>query len=449
MHLTSKEYLTVSQLNRRIRLWLEDDVGEVHVSGEVSNCARPSSGHIYFTLKDNSAQIKSVFFKNRHDAFVRNLQDGLQVEVRGRLSLYEPRGDYQLIVEHLAPAGVGDLYREFEQLKLKLKMQGLFEEKNKKLIPKFPETIGIITSKTGAAIRDILTTLSRRYPVAKILIYATEVQGKQAAPKLIQAVEKANIENQADVLILARGGGSIEDLWAFNDEQLARAIAKSTIPIISGVGHETDFTIADFVADLRAATPTAAAVAATPDILELYQGIQRQILRLEQACERYFQKLIYRLKHCVGRLSSPEALMIKYSQSVDYLEKRLHQALLNHYQTKSHQLDLLCEKLQTSHPAHRLRYVHLQVDGLLKTLFQMMRQYHQVQSQRLGRLSRALHLMSPLATLERGYAIASAKEHILLSVKQVACNEHIEVRLRDGRLFCEVLECLELERDNP
>ncbi|MDX2346376.1 MAG: exodeoxyribonuclease VII large subunit, partial [Legionella sp.] len=267
---------TVATLNQHIRRWLEKDIGPIAVEGEVSNLSRPASGHAYFSLKDPSAQLRCVFFKGRHRKNTEAiLQNGQALILRGTLSVYEARGDYQLIVESIEAAGAGNLFQQFEALKLKLKTLGLFDTSRKKTWPKYPNTIALITSPTGAAIRDMQSTLKKRFPLTEVKLYPTEVQGERAAPQLITAIKQANIDATADVILLARGGGSIEDLWAFNDEALAYAISDSNIPIISGVGHETDFTISDFVADLRAETPTAAAVAATPD--------QRQLL---EHCER-------------------------------------------------------------------------------------------------------------------------------------------------------------------
>ncbi|MCA1777998.1 MAG: exodeoxyribonuclease VII large subunit [Xanthomonadaceae bacterium] len=265
------------ELNREVRLHLEAGFPRLWISGEISNFARPASGHWYFTLKDSRAQIRCALFRgNRANAGIEPA-NGDQVLVRGRLSLFEPRGEYQLIADAVLPAGSGALQQAFEALKKKLETEGLFDAQSKKVLPRYPTRIAVITSPTGAAIRDILTTLERRWPAALVDLYATPVQGEQAVPGLLRAFRQVAGDARADVIVLARGGGSLEDLWAFNDERLARAIYASKIPVVSGVGHETDFTIADFAADLRAATPTAAAEAATPD----GPALRRQLAALQ------------------------------------------------------------------------------------------------------------------------------------------------------------------------
>ena len=297
--------LTVTQLNRHVRTYLEYEMGEVNVSGEISNLSKPVSGHVYFTLKDATAQVKCVYFRNRHNQASHGMQNGQQVIARGKLSLYEARGDYQLIVEQLDEAGQGDLYRQFELLKVKLAALGLFDAVRKKPLPRIPDCIGVISSATGAALQDILTTLGRRFPLIPVIVYPSDVQGKQAAPQLVKALQRANHEKRCDVIILARGGGSIEDLWAFNDECLAHAIASSRIPIVSGVGHETDFTIADFVADLRAATPTAAAESVVPDRLDLMARLQTIQGALISAIARFIKHKQLLLAHEVQKIASP------------------------------------------------------------------------------------------------------------------------------------------------
>ena len=297
--------LTVSQLNRQVKSYLENELGVVHVEGELSNLSKPSSGHFYFSLKDSSAQIRCVYFKNRHiGALANKLCDGQHIVASGRLSLYEARGDYQLIVEQITEAGLGALYQRFEELKNKLAAEGLFDSTKKRPIPYMPRAIGVITSTTGAAIQDILSTLARRFPLADVFIYPSEVQGAGAVQQLIKALQRANKDKRCEVLLLARGGGSIEDLWAFNDEQLARHIRNSSIPIVSGIGHETDVTIADFVADYRAETPTAAATRVTPDCNELFKLLNHSIARLYEAMHRFLQKYQLKLQHLMDKISS-------------------------------------------------------------------------------------------------------------------------------------------------
>jgi exodeoxyribonuclease VII large subunit len=387
------QVLTVTQLNRAIRNWLECDIGAVCVEGEISNLIQAASGHCYFTLKDTSAQLKCVFFKNRYTK--KPPQNGQLVLAKGRLSLYEARGDYQLIIDNIEEAGLGELYRAFIVLKEKLTAAGLFDLERKKPIPMISNCIGIITSSKGAALQDIMTTIRRRYPLASTILYPSDVQGSQAATQLIRAIEKANQEQHCDVLILARGGGSLEDLWPFNHEELAYTIAKSYIPIVSGIGHETDFTIADFVADYRAATPTAAAEKVTPQWQQLHEQFHTLEKRLLTAMQRVLQQKQQRLKYAMQQVASPKQLIQKHEQNVDYLTRQLHQTLTN----------LMMQKKHTLHCA---------------TL--------------------ALDSLSPLATLTRGYAVATHEGQVLLKASEVALNTIIQVRLAEGSLQCKVMK---------
>lgn len=387
---------TVTELNQRVRRWLEKDIGAIAVQGEVSNLSLPASGHAYFSLKDPSAQLRCVFFKGRHRKNTSTiLQNGQALVLRGTLSVYEARGDYQLIVDSIEAAGAGNLFQQFEALKLKLKTLGLFEADRKKSWPKYPNTIGLITSPTGAAIRDMQSTLKRRFPLANIKLYPTEVQGENAAPQLIAAIQQANTDADCDVLLLARGGGSIEDLWAFNHEALAYAIVDSRIPIISGVGHETDFTIADFVADFRAATPTAAAEAATPDQNQLIEHCQRLNLRLNIAIKRLLTHQTERVNMLSKRLKSPEHILQTHHQTLDYLMRQL-QTYMGHITTQKQ---------------HTLK-----------------------------QLAHTLNALSPLATLNRGYAIASTPRGVIKHPKDAPIGSSIHLKLAKGALNCKVTE---------
>jgi len=430
--------LTVTQLNRQVRSYLEYEMGEVCVAGEVSNLSKPASGHFYFTLKDATAQVRCVFFRNRHVGASHVVQNGQQVVARGKLSLYEARGDYQLIVEQLDEAGQGDLHRQFELLKVKLAAQGLFDAARKKPLPRIPDCIGVITSATGAALHDILTTLGRRFPLIPILVYASDVQGKQAAPQLVKALQQANHERRCDVLILARGGGSIEDLWAFNDEHLAHAIFNSLIPVVSGVGHETDFTIADFVADLRAATPTAAAESVVPDWLDLMARVQALQVALTSAISRFIKHKQLLLRHEVQKIASPGRLINTHWQTLDYLERHLHRAAAQLFAQKQHRLHLVVIRLEGKHPGLLLQQARLRVHGLASNLIQRMdvniTQLRQHFMQQLA----TLHAVSPLATLDRGYAIVTYRKTVLLDSQQVKEGDVIDVRLAQGGLTCEV-----------
>jgi exodeoxyribonuclease VII large subunit len=431
--------LTVTQLNRNVRSYLEYEMGEVCVAGEISNLSKPASGHFYFTLKDAAAQVRCVYFRNRHAGPVgATVQNGQQVVARGKLSLYEARGDYQLIVEQLDDAGQGDLYRQFELLKAKLTALGLFDAARKKPLPRIPDCIGVITSATGAALHDILTTLGRRFPLIPVIVYPSDVQGKQAAPQLINAVRRANHEQRCDVLILARGGGSIEDLWAFNDEQLAHAIANSTIPVVSGVGHETDFTIADFVADLRAATPTAAAESVVPDWLDFMARLHLLQAALMSAMSRFIKHRQLLLNHEVQKITSPGRLINTHWQTLDYLERHLSRAQSQLLAQKQHRLHMAIIRLNARHPSEMLQQMRMNVQSLNIHLLQKMNLKITLCKQNFMQQLVTLHAVSPLATLDRGYAIATYHQTVLVESLQVKIGDVIDVRLARGGLVCEV-----------
>lgn len=432
--------LTVSQLNRQVKHFLEDEIGTLSIEGEISNLSKPSSGHFYFTLKDSTAQLRCVFFKNRHSVFpLKPFHDGQKIIATGKLSLYEARGDYQLIVEQTTEAGLGDLYRQFEALKNKLSAEGLFNASRKKTWPTMPQTIGIITSSSGAAIQDILSTLARRYPIAEVVIYPSEVQGVGAPLQLINALQRANQHNRCDVLILARGGGSLEDLWAFNDEQLARVISESTIPIIAGIGHETDFTIADFVADYRAETPTAAAIAATPDKAELMKVLHLFNVRLHQLILQKINTLDNNLSHLRDKLSSPEKAIANNWQALDYLERHLLTVIQQIVRQKTHHTHLLLSQLNTQNPKSPLQHSKSQLQQRLIQLVQHMKmKIDQCHHQFSSHLS-TLHAVSPLATLDRGYAIVTQNKKVLSSTQFIQAEDPIEVRLAEGYLDCDII----------
>lgn len=431
--------LTVTQLNRQVKSYLENELGIVDVEGELSNLSKPSSGHFYFTLKDSNAQIRCVYFKNRHVS-AHKLTDGQHIIASGRLSLYEARGDYQLIVEQITEAGLGALYQRFEALKNKLALEGLFDTAKKRPIPVMPRIIGVITSTTGAAIRDILSTLARRFPLAKVIIYPSEVQGAGAAQQLIHALELANKEQRCDVLLLARGGGSIEDLWAFNDEQLARHIARSSIPTVSGIGHETDFTIADFVSDYRAETPTAAATAVTPDCNELVKLLNHSISRMHEATHRFLQKYQIKLQHLIDKISSPQKAIASYWQTSDYLERQLIAHMVYLIKQKTHQLHLCINHLNAKNPKTQIKQTQILLQKITLQLIQhMQNKMNQLKYQLRTQLS-TLHAVSPLATLDRGYAIATKENKVLFSSQQVTIGDSIEILLAQGNLTCEITQ---------
>ncbi len=438
---TEQTVLTVTQLNRHIRSWLENEMGAVSVQGELSNLSRPSSGHAYFTLKDTAAQVRCVYFKNRHvRADLQALHDGQLVVASGTLSLYEARGDYQLIVQSLVLAGAGDLHQQFAALKLKLAALGLFESARKQALPVYPQSIGVITSPSGAALRDILATLARRFPLATVIIYPSDVQGKRAPQQLCQALMRANTDKSCDVLILARGGGSLEDLWAFNDESLAYAIAASDLPVVTGIGHETDFTIADFVADLRAATPTAAATAVTPDaqeLLYLFVSIQQ---RLQAAAQRLIRHQRLLLDHAMRAIRAPGRLIMMHWQTLDDLNRRLYAAVNNRALKYGHTLHLLNLQLHTKNPGHHIQEQMLHTQALQSRLLSAMRNIIVTYQHDFAATAATLNAVSPLATLERGYALITQNDHLITRVQQVSPGSQIDMRLVNGHLSCQVLE---------
>lgn len=438
----SEEIYTVSRLNRDVRFVLEDNFSVLWVEGEISNFSAPNSGHWYFSLKDPLAQVRCAMFKMQNRKLGFMPRDGMQVLIKARVSLYEGRGDFQLLVEHMEEAGEGRLRQEFEALKKRLSAAGLFDQAHKKELPTLPKTIGIITSATGAAIRDILSVLGRRYAHAEIIVYPTLVQGESAGPSIVNAIQLANRRNEVDVLILARGGGSLEDLWAFNLEIVAHAIFKSELPIISGVGHEIDFTIADFVADVRAPTPSAAAELVAPHIEDLLAGLdqqQKQFVRcMKQKLLHLQQNMTWVNKHL--QQQHPKRRLAEQSQQLDLAEislVRLQNKLLTAYQAKLHTLKAQLSGLK---PTHKIRDLLHQLNRHQIHLQNFMNRTVHLQQQNLSNLAGKLDALSPLATLKRGYAIATraSDNHVLRNAKEVKTGDKINVQLMQGNLNCTV-----------
>lgn len=438
----TQEIYTVSRLNREARLLLEENFLSLWVEGEISNFIAHTSGHWYFSLKDPSAQIRCAMFKphNRRLTFIP--KDGMHIIVKARVSLYEGRGEFQLLVEHLEDAGIGKLQKEFEALKKRLLEAGLFDSAHKKTLPAMPRCIGIITSPTGAAVRDILHVLKRRFSCAPIVIYPTLVQGDLAAPNIVSAIQTANQRKECDVIILARGGGSLEDLWAFNEEMVANAIYHSDIPIISGVGHEIDFTIADFVADVRAPTPSAAAELVTPDKDELLLSmaqLKKHFLRsIQQMLMQHKQQIEWMGKHL--QQQHPKHRLTEQAQRLDLYELtlvRLQHKLLGDIQAK---LQTLSAKFSGLTPHHKIRDFQQQLNLQLQRLQNRIMYSLQAPQQTIANAAAKLDTLSPLATLKRGFAIATlVKDNsILRSAKQVTQGDKINVRLIEGSVNCVV-----------
>lgn len=436
--------LSVSQLNRLARQLLEDCFANVWVEGEISNFSRPSSGHWYFTLKDGTAQIRCAMFRNRNFRLRFQPADGTKVLVKGAISLYEARGEYQLIAEDMQPAGAGLLAAQFELLKQKLQAEGLFAPARKKPLPDNIAHIAVITSATGAAVRDILTVLQRRSPATRITIFPVPVQGEQAPNAIVRALESANRlhaqqRHRFDAILLGRGGGSLEDLWAFNDENVARAIAASNLPIVSAVGHEVDFTIADFVADIRAATPSAAAELLSRDWREQLQQVLGWEQRLLQSWQRSIAKKRQQLDWQLRSLQHPGQKLRQWSLRLDELEMRLLNATKRTQREQRQHLQILFSRLQRHHPGQQLRQLRTRVDFCRKHLVTGMQYTMQQHRQQLQSAVQLLNSVSPLATLQRGYSITTdSDDAVLRKSEHVTVGDHIRTRLARGQLISTV-----------
>ena len=439
-----RDVFSVSRLNREARELLEGTFPLIWLEGEISNLARPSSGHLYFALKDAAAQVRCALFRNRM-RLPFTPENGMQVLARVNVSLYEQRGEFQLIVEHLEQAGDGALLRGFEQLKQRLAAAGLFDAARKKPLPALPQRIGVITSPTGAALRDILTTLRRRFPALPVLIYPVPVQGAGAADKIAAAIRLADQRRECDVLIIARGGGSLEDLWAFNEEVVARAIHDCGLPVVTGIGHEIDFTIADLVADQRAPTPTAAAELVSPDASAWRLTLTRLHTRLTYLLRTQLDQAQHTLHFLQRRLQHPGQRLREHAQQIDDLEQRLQRARVALHHQHMRGITALRLRLQQQTPLYRLQRLHSRHATLSLRLGAALRQRLGQHHTRLGTLTRALEAVSPLATLARGYAIVQRlPQHALVrTAHDVSPGERIEARLGTGRLICRVEQSLD------
>ncbi|MFD0966301.1 exodeoxyribonuclease VII large subunit [Seminibacterium arietis] len=437
------EIYSVSRLNQSVRGLLEREWKLIWLTGEISNFSQPVSGHWYLTLKDENAQIRCAMFRMKNSRVTFHPQNGMQVLVRGAVSLYEPRGDYQLIIDSMHPAGEGLLQQQFEALKIKLSSEGLFAQNLKKKLPHFCKTIGVVTSATGAALQDILHILKRRDPSLKVIIYPTAVQGKDAAAEIVQAIEIANRRNEVDVLIVGRGGGSLEDLWCFNEEIVARAIFCSNIPIISAVGHETDVTIADFVADLRAATPSAAAELVSRDQQELLNRILDRKQRLEIAFDRFFVLKKQQLQHLLERLKNqhPQTKLMIQKYNLQQLTHRLQQAMRYQRDKKYHKFAVLYKRLNINLLLYRIHQQQLYVSKLRVRLDSAVNKTFTAKQHQLVTTCSKLDSLSPLKVLSRGYSLVQTeKGNAITSVSQVVSGEKIYLRFVDGIVISQVEE---------
>ena len=429
-----RDVLSVSQLNARARQSLEDVFPRIWVEGELSNLARPSSGHLYFSLKDDRAQIRCALFRQHASRLKVAMKDGLQVRARGRVSLYEGRGDYQLIVDSIEPAGDGALRQAFEALKAKLQAEGLFEQSRKRSLPAHPQRIGVITSASGAAVRDIISVFQRRAPFIELVIVPSAVQGREAAPQLVRALQQADRAG-FDALIVSRGGGSLEDLWPFNEEMVARAIADCQTPTISAVGHETDISISDFVADVRAPTPSAAAELLSPDTQALLRQVEQLERRLLQRLRERLGRARLQLDNLRQRLRHPGERLAQQAQRLDELELRLRRALTQQLTQQQQQLTYLRTRLQTQHPGRHLSQLRDQLEQLEARLPRAMHNQLKQQRQQLEQLAQTLHLVSPLATLGRGYSILLDDNGTAVrSASAASAGQRLKARLHDGEL---------------
>ncbi|KAF0853259.1 exodeoxyribonuclease VII large subunit [Pantoea dispersa] len=426
---------TVSRLNTTVRQLLENEMGLVWLSAEISNFTQPASGHWYFTLKDDGAQVRCAMFRNSNRRVSFRPQHGQQVLVRASITLYEPRGDYQLIIESMHPAGEGLLQQQFEQLKARLAAEGLFDQQFKQPLPEPARQVGVITSATGAALHDVLRVLHRRDPSLPVVIYPTAVQGVDAPAAIVRAIELANQRDECDVLIVGRGGGSLEDLWSFNDERVARAIFASRLPIVSAVGHETDVTIADFVADLRAPTPSAAAELVSRNQIELLRRLQSQQQRMEMAMDYYVaqqQRRFTRLQHRLQQ-QHPQLRLARQQTTLIQLQRRLQEAADQRLRLAHRQQDRLLQRLQSQQPQGRILRAQQQLQQWHYRLQQGMEKQLNHSRQRFGTLAAQLEGVSPLATLARGFSVTTdAQGQVVKKTRQLHAGDLLRTRLDDG-----------------
>lgn len=438
---TTLEVYTVSRLTREVRGLLEESYPSLWIRGELSNVSCPSSGHIYFSLRDENSQVSAAFFRNHHRKLDFIPKDGQTVLIKARVSLYESRGNFQLIVESMEELGAGLLLKRFEALKKRLAQEGLFNIEHKKPIPDFAATVGVITSPTGAVIRDILTTLKRRFPQITVVIYPTAVQGEQATPQIVEAIGRANARREVDVLILARGGGSMEDLWCFNEESVARAIFASELPLISAIGHETDITLADFVADKRAPTPTAAAEFVSPDGPALQQQLLQSIQRLHRCMQRTLQQAAQRIDYLTKCISNPQLYLQQQRQQLHYLRQAMVQHMHRGLLQQQNQLEKLQMSLLRCNPTHRIAQQLAQLHAYQQSMIHAMQHHLQYLRQQLGHHAASLDALSPLATLKRGYAIVTHQKtkQLICSRQQVAIGDVLRTELAEGWIESKVI----------
>ncbi|MFJ7754869.1 exodeoxyribonuclease VII large subunit [Peribacillus muralis] len=443
-----QQYLSVSALTKYIKRKFDADphLQNVYIKGEISNFKQHTSGHMYFTLKDEKARLLSVMFAANSKGMKFMPENGMKVLVKGDISLYEASGQYQLYVKSMAPDGVGDLYLAYEQLKKKLEAAGMFLAEHKKDIPQYPKSVGVITSPTGAALRDILTTIKRRYPIAKIIVYPALVQGNNAAKSIAKAISMANARAESDVLIVGRGGGSIEELWAFNEEIVAESIYDSDIPIISAVGHETDFTIADFVADMRAPTPTGAAELAVPHLNEILERLMNRKNRLTRSIREavnFERTKLTRLERSYA-FRYPHKMYEQKLEQLDRTKDRLFKTSTRYFLKKRDELNQLNDILKKQHPEQAVNNAKEGLQQHEKILRRAMEAIFRQKSQQFVHTTATLSALSPLKIMERGYGLVFAGDETLVkTTQQVSIGEQIAVSIKDGILECEIKDIKE------
>ncbi|HEM2182232.1 TPA: exodeoxyribonuclease VII large subunit [Listeria monocytogenes] len=432
------KYLTVAAITKYIEKKFEVDpyMKQVFVRGEISNLKQPASGHLYFTVKDEFAMFRSVMFHKAVQKIGFVPEDGMNVLITGRIGVFTKAGRYQFYAEHMEPDGVGALYIQLEQLKSQLEKEGLFAETHKKVLPSFPSKVAVVTSKTGAAVRDILTTIHRRMPSVEVIVYPTIVQGEKAAQKIVENIGKINQRNDIDVMIIGRGGGSLEELWAFNEEPVVRAVYDSDVPVISAVGHETDFALSDFSADVRAATPTAAAELAVPDYRDLEERLAERKYRLlavtRQELERKERSLEQLKQHLI--LNGPKHQLEQQMERTDYFSERLNNAFSKQIFVKQTVFDRLNDRLHYYHPNKEIELQKEQMALRLQALEKAMKQLLKDKQQSFFRQIDALEHLSPLSLLKRGFGVTYKENMLVKSVQELEVGDNIQVKMQGGQI---------------
>ena len=433
--------ISVTKLNRLARQVIESEIGQVWVTGELSNFVAAASGHWYFTMKDSKAQIRTAMFKGANRSVKFTPKAGDKVVVRGNLSLYEARGDYQLIAEHMEPEGLGQLKQAYEALKAKLSTEGLFSMDTKQTIPENVKRLGVVTSPTGAAVHDILNVLKRRNPSIEVILYPSLVQGDSAAQSIADQIHLANKRQEVDLLIVGRGGGSLEDLWAFNEEAVAYAISASVLPIVSAVGHEVDVTIADYVADMRAPTPSAAAELVSTDKSQLQRAISQLELRLASLFKQHLQRFKHDASLVESRLANvhPAVQIKQATQQCDQLQLRLEQLMQQGIAQRQARLENTALRLHHRSPASELKVQQTRLNQLQSSLNNAQNNALIQKRTQLQRIADILNSVSPLSTLSRGYSISFKGEDVVKSAAEVAVGDKLSTRLSDGKITSTVI----------